>query len=309
MPEEEVDGAVERVDDPAQPARAGPVVALLPHDRVVGPGGLEPRADQPLGRDVGLGDEVGRRALGADREPAVAEPENASRSPAPASCATSGREREQLAHAGSAAGGRAEPAGRGPRAARRATAASPRRRAGRRAGRRPGSRRAPGSTGTAAAGWPVWFQSARWAVKFAMSLSISGAGRPSHSPTRGGRRVSVGVSSTSKSARTRVRRASRSAASCAWARAHERTPGSWRPVPASPRVQRASRSGCGIARGVAVDPLEVARDDVRRDVAVVGIALLDVVAEVAQALGRRDRRRRAARRRAGRSAPRGIASE
>ena len=72
--EQEVDGPVERVDDPAQPARARPVVALLAEDRVVGPRRLEPRADQPLGRDVRLGDEVCRRALRADRQAAVAEP-------------------------------------------------------------------------------------------------------------------------------------------------------------------------------------------------------------------------------------------
>ena len=64
--EEEVDGAVERVDDPAHAARALAVAALLPQDAVVGPGGRDPLADQPLGVVVGLGDEVGRRALGRD---------------------------------------------------------------------------------------------------------------------------------------------------------------------------------------------------------------------------------------------------
>ena len=133
-----------------------------------------------------------------------------------------------------------------------------------------------------------------------MPLSISGAGGPSHSPTRGGRRVSVGSSSDVELGEERVHLA-RGRPPPARGRARTSGPGILAPRPARPRVQRASRSGWGIALGVAVDPLEVARDDVRRDVAVVGIALLDVVAEAAQALGRRDRRRRAARSRAGRS--------
>ena len=58
--EEEVHGAVERIDDPAHGARTGAVAALLTEDSVVGPGGRQALADQPLGVVVGLGDEVGR---------------------------------------------------------------------------------------------------------------------------------------------------------------------------------------------------------------------------------------------------------
>ena len=64
--EEEVDRAVERVDDPAHAARARVVAALLPQHAVVRAGGGDPLADQVLGGVVGLGDEVGRRALGGD---------------------------------------------------------------------------------------------------------------------------------------------------------------------------------------------------------------------------------------------------
>ena len=65
-PEQEVRGAVERVDDPAQPAAAARVRALLAEHPVVRPGGEQAVADQLLGRDVGLGDEVGRAALRLD---------------------------------------------------------------------------------------------------------------------------------------------------------------------------------------------------------------------------------------------------
>jgi len=81
-------------------------------------------------------------------------------------------------------------------------------------------------------------------VKLAMLLSISGAGSPSHSPTRGGRRVSDGSSRRSKRSKIVLTR-SRSAASCAWAR-RTNGPGIFAPSPASPRVQRASRSGWAI---------------------------------------------------------------
>ena len=58
---EEVDGAVDRVDDPADPGGAGLVVALLAEEPVVGAGGADPAADQLLARPVDLGDHVGRR--------------------------------------------------------------------------------------------------------------------------------------------------------------------------------------------------------------------------------------------------------
>ncbi len=64
--EEEVDRAVERIDDPAHAARALEVAALLPQHAVVGPRGGDPLADQVLGVVVGLADEVGRRALARD---------------------------------------------------------------------------------------------------------------------------------------------------------------------------------------------------------------------------------------------------
>src|SRR4051794_5533785 len=62
-PEQVVDRAVERVDDPAQAAAAGDVVALLADDRVVGPPLAHDGTDRALGVEVGRADEVGRRAL------------------------------------------------------------------------------------------------------------------------------------------------------------------------------------------------------------------------------------------------------
>ena len=71
-PEEEVGRPVERVDHPAQLAVAGGA-ALLAEDRVVGAALAEHRADRRLGGLVGLGDQVGGPALGADVGLLVAE--------------------------------------------------------------------------------------------------------------------------------------------------------------------------------------------------------------------------------------------
>ena len=73
QPVEEVDGAVDRVDDPAHAARAGDVVALLAEHGVVGPRREEPGPDQLLRRPVGQGDDVDVAGLGGrDVDPAGA---------------------------------------------------------------------------------------------------------------------------------------------------------------------------------------------------------------------------------------------
>ena len=127
-PEQEVDRPVERVDDPAQPARPASSPPSSPRNRrrAARP---QPRADQRLGGLVGLRDEVGRRALGLDLERG---PPNASSSWAPASRATSSASSRRLM-APPAGGGR--PSRARARAARPARAACPRRRAARRAAR------------------------------------------------------------------------------------------------------------------------------------------------------------------------------
>src|SRR5690606_778147 len=63
---QEVDGAVDRVDDPADPPAAGAEAVLLPEDGVVRPGLADPAADQLLGGVVQRGHHVGRARLGLD---------------------------------------------------------------------------------------------------------------------------------------------------------------------------------------------------------------------------------------------------
>src|SRR3954453_22722772 len=65
---EEVDRSVERVDDPVAAAAGWHVVALLPHDAVVGCALAEDLADLLLGSGVGLADRIGRRGLRGDDE-------------------------------------------------------------------------------------------------------------------------------------------------------------------------------------------------------------------------------------------------
>ena len=63
--EDEIDGPVERVHHPVQAAAARLGAApLLPHEPIFRPPALEQLADRALGGDVGLADEVRRRALG-----------------------------------------------------------------------------------------------------------------------------------------------------------------------------------------------------------------------------------------------------
>ncbi len=64
-----VDGAVERIDDPA-PGRLRTVgsAALFGEDRVAGALGGESGDDQLLARAIDVGDEIGSGALGADLE-------------------------------------------------------------------------------------------------------------------------------------------------------------------------------------------------------------------------------------------------
>ena len=106
-PVEEVDGAVERVDDPAQPARALVVGALLlGEERVVGAALRDQRADRALRREVGLADRIGRRRLARDARSRPAS--KRSRSSAPAARAASCASSRELAAAltAEAAGGR-----------------------------------------------------------------------------------------------------------------------------------------------------------------------------------------------------------
>jgi hypothetical protein len=69
-PVEEVHGAVERVDDPAQARRATAVATgvLLAEDPVVRACVEQRLDDGALRRTVGLADGIGRRGLGADLE-------------------------------------------------------------------------------------------------------------------------------------------------------------------------------------------------------------------------------------------------
>jgi hypothetical protein len=73
QPVEEVDGAVQRVDDPAQAAGPAPRgLVLLGEQPVVGTGGGQLAGDQQLGLAVGLRDRVGGRRLGVDHQLAEA---------------------------------------------------------------------------------------------------------------------------------------------------------------------------------------------------------------------------------------------
>ena len=77
---EEVHGAVDRVDDPADAGGAGLVVALLAQEPVVGAGVEERPPDQPLGAPVGLGDHVDVAGLGGgDRRRRGRAPDSISR--------------------------------------------------------------------------------------------------------------------------------------------------------------------------------------------------------------------------------------
>ena len=63
---EEVDGAVERVDDPLEPALARAPCALLAEHGVAGPLVAQQACDQRLGVAVGIRDRIGLRALVVD---------------------------------------------------------------------------------------------------------------------------------------------------------------------------------------------------------------------------------------------------
>ena len=108
-----------------------------------------------------------------------------------------------------------------------------------------------------------------------MPLSISGAGRPLHSPIGGGRRVSTGREQDVELARTARRRGRGRRPRWACARAHERTPGASRPC------SRARACGAPAARGAAAPrrrrgcPRGSASTTLTRGVAVVGVALRD----------------------------------
>ena len=91
---EVVGRAVERVDDPADPAGAGTIRALLAEHAVVGSGAEEALDDQRLGGPVHLGDHVGAGGLRADRR-ARARPSPSRRS-APASPGHRLGQRQQL---------------------------------------------------------------------------------------------------------------------------------------------------------------------------------------------------------------------
>jgi hypothetical protein len=68
---EEVERAVDAVDDPAAGGRAGSAGAFLAEERVVRALGFEEGDDRPLGGGVGFADEVGGRQLGLDVEPSM----------------------------------------------------------------------------------------------------------------------------------------------------------------------------------------------------------------------------------------------
>ncbi len=107
------------------PARAAP---LLADEAVVRPTLGQQLADRPLGGEVGLADEVGRRALAADVALGAARDGALQQQRTGQPCAALDRhlqQRRRLAHANSA--GAAAPTGARPRAAPRATAVSPRR--------------------------------------------------------------------------------------------------------------------------------------------------------------------------------------
>ena len=92
---EVVGGPVDRVDHPAQAARALDVGALLAEDRVVGAGREDPVDDQPLAGAVDLGDACrSPTTSSARRRAAAAGPRAAGAS---ASAASSPGEREELA--------------------------------------------------------------------------------------------------------------------------------------------------------------------------------------------------------------------
>ena len=83
---EEVDRAVERVHDPAPPARGPAARALLADQAVVRPLGLEQLPDRPLGLPIGVRDQIGRRRLRGDalgRPPVVAQQHLAGRARGP----------------------------------------------------------------------------------------------------------------------------------------------------------------------------------------------------------------------------------
>src|SRR5690606_23896023 len=61
---EQVDSAVDRVDDPSHSGGAGGVALLLPQDRVAGAGRGDEFADQRLAATVDLGHHVDPAALG-----------------------------------------------------------------------------------------------------------------------------------------------------------------------------------------------------------------------------------------------------
>ena len=174
MREQEVDGAVERVHDPVEPA-ACPRRPRPPRRRSRRAGRRlgEQLADRLLGGQVGLADEVCGRALGADvmlgagaraldeqragQRPPRRPSQQLRRPVRPTARSHAASVASAFAHENS--GGRCC----GPRAlgldlARRATAAWPRRRAVRRVCTARGSPSAPKPAGTDAAGWPVTFQ-------------------------------------------------------------------------------------------------------------------------------------------------------
>ena len=185
------------------------------------------------------------RSVGVLLDETASTPPNASRSPAPASAATAtarSRSSASLMPRAAAAAPTQPESASSCAASDSSVASSP----GRPTSCTPtGKPSAATSEGTDAAGCPVWFQNPRNAVKLTIPLSMTGAGRSSHSPASGGRRVSTGVITTSAWSKISFARA-RSASSAASAR-RTSGPGTRRPSLARPRVLRDSRSGCAIA--------------------------------------------------------------
>ena len=186
--EEEVDGAVERVDDPAQ-ARSCPATSPPSSPRIPSCGRRAASSARigRLGGEVGLADEVGRAssscatsALGRRAE--ALEQHRARRRARP-------RPRPRAARGGWASLTRRGRPAVGPRARGLELAAereqrAPRRSGGRRAGRPAGGRRRRSRPGPTAAGCPIAFQTPCTAPCAAAALTVQSAPRPCSAPMR-----------------------------------------------------------------------------------------------------------------------------
>ena len=277
-PEEEVGRPVERVDDPAQPARAGRVRALLAEHAVVGPRGQQRLADQLLGGDVGGGDEIGRAALRLDVD------RRARRTPRAAGRRPRARSARTRARSSFTASGIRSAHGRSCSicAASESSVAS--------SSGRPTSWTASGKPsgvkpiGTEAAGWPVWLNGG--AVGHPARVAVEGPERAA--PLVGAdrdraarehrREQDVGVLEQAAdplraSAPPRRRPARATGGAIAAPEAHE-----------SARAPRRGAPGAAIARALVVDPAQVARGERRPATGRSRIALGDLVPEPAQQL-------------------------